>query len=46
MVSVRYIGAKRSRIFCELQEDDPLAIPPDKAGTRMWWERSIIVKEE
>jgi hypothetical protein len=44
-VQIRLLGAKGHRIYGELREDDPLAIPPGKKGECLWWERSIIIQD-
>lgn len=45
LVTIRYLQAKGNQIYGELLEDDPLAIPPMRAGERLWWSRSIINRD-
>lgn len=42
-VRARYIGARGSRVRCELLEDDSLSVAgPWSAGERGWWSRSVM----
>jgi len=47
LVRARYIGARKSRVYCELLDDDQHALAMcTQAGSRGWWGRRVMYVNE